>query len=66
MEIVLFLASCLIFYIIIRLAINHSDAAHFMKKNNRLLEEIHTTLKEIKNKDNGNNDNKGIVIDEKL
>lgn len=66
MEMIIFLTSCFVLYIIIRLAINHSDASKYLKRNNQLLREINITLKQARiEEDNEIYDKIGIIIDKK-
>ncbi len=65
-EMILFLPVCIVLYIIILLAINHSDASKYLKRNNQLLREINITLKQGRiEEENEIQDKFGIIIDEK-
>ncbi|MHA0858260.1 hypothetical protein [Paenibacillus sp. CMAA1364] len=66
MEMIIFLTGCFVLYIIILLAINHSDASKYLKRNNQLLKEINVTLKKMRTEeDNKDYDKIGLIIDEK-
>lgn len=65
-EMILFLPVCIVLYLIILLAINHSDASKYLKRNNQLLREINIALKQGRiEEDKELQDKIGLIIDKK-